>query len=486
MSFGLMDGAPHDGKSLVEQAIDNFCRQKDDLAIFVSAGNNGNTFKHWGGQPIRSDSSFCFFSCAYSGRLYFVIPRQYSSKLSISFTDTKPFNLYAPNSISNDSIIQQTPFFNIGDIINSPRVVYHETKFPNGNLSSNFVLSASHYNEEYDELVVNVQEFTGNNTTYAPHLYRFIWKGEGMVHAWFPFWNLHPLFNFTNPLPNDSTFVMSDNDYTTNIPSHAFTVLSSGAYNLRTCYVHMKSRVVSQYERCRTAHFTSHGPTLDGRIKPDVISPGDNVMAPRARTDSFYGHDFVVDTNTVSFGGTSAASPITAGIAALIWEKYPQYSRQQVFDVIKSSARWDEFAERWGARPNNVAGAGKTDAFAALTGQATDLTAYCAAVDICSPPAPPVVNPPIDPNGPPLPTANIFVVWPNPVQQWFNLRYICNENTQLSLFDASGRALYSRMLPRTVSPAQVLLPVEKFASGIYYMRITGNNILFTKALVVAK
>jgi subtilisin family serine protease len=479
ISLGIMEGGPHDGKTLVEKAIDNFCAEKNDILICTSAGNNGNTWKHWGGFPINKDSSFCFFRCAYQGSLYFSIPKQYTKDLSLSFTDSKLGNINSPN-ISRDSIIQQTPYVKIADLINNQGLITLNTTFPNNNPSSSFTFSASHYNDKYDELIVRVNEYSSTNTSMQEHLYRFIWKGEGTVHCWFPFWNLHPQYIFNNnPYPGDSTFRPSDNEYTTVIPTHAFTVLSSGAYNIRSCYINtIQKRVISQYEKCRTTYFTSHGPTLDGRIKPDIITPGENVMAPRGRFEDYLGHDFNVDSSTIAFGGTSASSPITAGIAALVWEKYPTFSREQVIDKIKTSSNFDDFCNTWGSKPNNVAGMGKADAFKALTGETTDNIELCKTMDVC------IINIPIDTTNPANLEKDFITVYPNPVTNTLFVKYKAVNGAVLILFNAEGKKINEKMLLATATINTATFDVSMLPSGMYFVKFILQNNIITKKIII--
>ncbi|WP_018132626.1 S8 family serine peptidase [Effusibacillus pohliae] len=54
--------------------------------------------------------------------------------------------------------------------------------------------------------------------------------------------------------------------------------------------------------------FSSRGPTKDNRIKPDIMSPGYNITAPKANSTNQY----------VTYSGTSMATPFTAGVAALM------------------------------------------------------------------------------------------------------------------------------------------------------------------------
>ena len=67
------------------------------------------------------------------------------------------------------------------------------------------------------------------------------------------------------------------------------------------------------------AAFSSHGPTLDGRWKPEVVAPGTNIVSTRssATTNTGWG---VYDSKYLYMGGTSMATPLTAGAAVLMRE----------------------------------------------------------------------------------------------------------------------------------------------------------------------
>ena len=72
--------------------------------------------------------------------------------------------------------------------------------------------------------------------------------------------------------------------------------------------------------------FSSIGPTVDGRVKPDVMAQGLNAAV-------------VSQNGTVSTGsGTSFSSPIMAGAVASLWQARPEIPNGQIMQVVRESA----------------------------------------------------------------------------------------------------------------------------------------------------
>jgi subtilisin family serine protease len=112
----------------------------------------------------------------------------------------------------------------------------------------------------------------------------------------------------------------------------------------------LTSRFVSDDPRSfidlgKIAYFSSRGPTRDGRLKPEVVAPGYYVLGPKARTSCY-----------IPLPGTSMASPVVAGLVALILEENPNLDVNGVRSILTSQALSDDFT---GSLPNNIYGYGK-------------------------------------------------------------------------------------------------------------------------------
>jgi serine protease AprX len=100
------------------------------------------------------------------------------------------------------------------------------------------------------------------------------------------------------------------------------------------------------------ARSSSRGPTFDGRIKPDLVAPGDGVAVVDDSTRDRYRWP----------RGTSFAAPIAAGVAALVLQAFPDTPPETLRELLTSSARRD-------GPPDHDSGWGMIDAFNAIGGE---------------------------------------------------------------------------------------------------------------------
>ena len=68
------------------------------------------------------------------------------------------------------------------------------------------------------------------------------------------------------------------------------------------------------------AAFSSRGPTLDGRYKPDIVAPSTNILSTKSSRSNYDGWGHSSNEQYLFMGGTSMATPIVAGSAALMRE----------------------------------------------------------------------------------------------------------------------------------------------------------------------
>ena len=93
-------------------------------------------------------------------------------------------------------------------------------------------------------------------------------------------------------------------------PADADKILATGAVNSSGNYV----------------AFSSRGPSYDGRVKPDVSAQGQGVVAQSA------------SGNLVLVNGTSFSAPLVAGLAACLWQAFPEATSHEIRQAIIQSA----------------------------------------------------------------------------------------------------------------------------------------------------
>ena len=101
------------------------------------------------------------------------------------------------------------------------------------------------------------------------------------------------------------------------------------------------------------AGFSSTGPTNDGRTKPDVVATGVDVYCASTASSSSY----------FFASGTSLATPMTSGSAALALSARPELTPIQVRDALRSTAEPITDVVLYPISPNNFTGWGLINAF---------------------------------------------------------------------------------------------------------------------------
>ena len=163
-------------------------------------------------------------------------------------------------------------------------------------------------------------------------------------------------------------------------------VITVGAMHQRTSFTNIRNNQSTYLaigsEEGHLAAFSSCGPTMNGRIKPDVVAPGHNILSC---LNSFYrkGHDKEATAQEVipltaltakaygktyamwAMSGTSMSSPIAAGVIALWLQAKPNLTPEDILGVIERTSHQPE-PEFSGTDKNVYYGWGEIDAYAGL------------------------------------------------------------------------------------------------------------------------
>lgn len=462
MSLGFNFGAPHDGSSLFEQGIDYMVGSRNGFIVCASAGNEGGSYGHNGGYPLTSDSIWFYVNALNGATWYAVNDNKYDDSIWVSVTLDSAHASFTGSGIINQTKLFQTPWYKLSDIKNAAGGFSFDILYGNGDSAANIRLVAASYDSARTELYVYPRDKFLVNTSISPthlNLYKISFKGSGSFHSWYQ--ELYGLgLNVASyGGKTNARYKSGDDSYTIGIPATAKKVFAVGAYINKKDYVDILGRTQRGLNSNglnvgSLAFFSSIGPTLDGRKKPEFCAPGLNVASSLSRYGKKDSTE-MIDPLTIVFSGTSMSCPVTTGCFALYLEKYPNTTFEQMRAAIDSSTIRDQFVNLKGAVPNNYWGYGKLDIFKAMGGKWHTGIEEETAEDL---------------NG---------LVFPNPSSGSITFRLPEQHSFEtIAIYDLSGRMI-------TAIPAsQANMDVSSWQSGLYFYHLSGNGQTLNGKLVV--
>ena len=175
------------------------------------------------------------------------------------------------------------------------------------------------------------------------------------------------------------------------------------------------------------ASFSSRGPSYDGRVKPNVCAQG--VYAVVADLDS---------TIRVA-NGTSFSAPIIAGLAACLWQAYPEFNNMEILTAIEQSAHLFDM-------PNDSLGYGIPNFYQAYL---SNLNVDIELVDD-------------------------FFIYPNPFQAGFFLRNNSEKDMYVDVFNSMGAHVFSSCV--TQEEKEIFVDeLFHMPSGFYFLQINHSS-----------
>lgn len=292
------NGGPHDGSTLVEQAMDVLVRDAPNRAIVISAGNSFDDGIHAAGtvkerahvdlvwEVTHGDSTYNELEIWYSGQDRFVL------------------ELITPGG---NSLGQVKPKNNGVLVVKNKVVIFASNRLADPNNNDNMI-----------------GVFLGADIPAGRWTVRLhgLSVKDGSFHAWIERDNQFPS-RFGPPYDNTRTIGS----------------ISCGHETI----------VVGSYDAHKTSlplsYFSSAGPTRDNRQKPEISAPGHHVLAAHSRTGA----------GVVRKSGTSMAAPAVTGVVALMLAQAraqgSSLSVHQIGRILADTARRNPpYSDGWHGR----------------------------------------------------------------------------------------------------------------------------------------
>ena len=364
-------GGSHDGKDLPAQAIAALIAQHQGQS-FVCAGGNAGGYPYHVGYPVTGDSSFTWFQYAAGlNGLYFDVYADTADFRQVQFAlgadQISPLNYRGRtpwrNALQHFSIPVSGGIDSLRDTLyhgaHRLGIVRYYLQLADGTYDLTVIIKADSTNQDY---------------------WRFITTGQGHIDTWgdqglIGNSSFVPLASLpaTGTYPDMARYKAQDL-YEGVVSSFSCSdkVITVANYVSATQYLDVFG--VTEYITGEVAggigNGSSWGPSRDLRAKPDVSAPGDgSLSSSRLNTaiSFLYTQSFKLAPGGMHNlnGGTSMASPVVAGVAALYLQQNPNAGWKDIRDAVRLTAKKDAFTTQ--QVPNPTWGYGKVDAFKALT-----------------------------------------------------------------------------------------------------------------------
>lgn len=336
MSLGTTIG-PRDGTALFDRACDNL-KQRGKILV-TAAGNSGETKMH-----LSRD---------------FTINKNPISTIANSF-QTSQFGkeTYVEMWGEKSNLIE----FQVGIYVDGRenwKNVTYSTR-TSGITSTTLTNAAGTTSYGSATITITPSEFNGKPrifisfddiSTRANPMVRVTENSTGIIHLW----------NCGLGGSTGAEFNNGDTDVTLlEIGGTCKSIVSVGSYTTKNSTINLANRNQSSgfpASNGNISPFSSIGPTVDGRIKPDITAPGSLIASAFNSNSSAFSpfgnySQYVVDRATGGFSnkdfygvfeGTSMASPVVAGTIALMLEAYPNISFDEIMEILKETAKNDTF-----------------------------------------------------------------------------------------------------------------------------------------------
>lgn len=439
-SWGMYSFSTIDGTSLASQALNHYA---DSGIVFVtSAGNNGDAEYHLGLNFDGTQDTIGSIAAYYPGDggqmlIYWGEPgQQFQAGFGISNNSRDLFR--GPFFATSDDITYQEGFI----LVDGDTVRYNV-----------ITESANPFNQR-PHVILKVDKVSNYN------LHMFCTAPEGTrLNVWNVNYVREHESNVGMAFKSLSWPGYKNGDYYYGIGEPAC------AENSIAVAAHSSGRFKDgEWMAGEIAYFSSYGPTLDGRAKPDISAPGVGVISSISSYDN---GDYTVQAVVPSGGrtykwasmsGTSMSGPQVAGICALMLQANSHLTVNQVKDIIANTAINDEKTGVLVANDSTSIrwGHGKINAMGCVNGAIDRLSVdEAVALDVQ------------------------LVVYPNPASNQFTLLTGSNFESQVAVYTIDGRKVMSTRIA-----AEGTIDCSRWAKGVYVVRCQDRTGVRSTKIVV--
>lgn len=279
-------------------------------------------------------------------------------------------------------------------------------------------------------------------------------KNAGEVNMW----STEDYCTFTNYGMKRDGWTDGSTDMTLGEPMGvANGAISVGSY---TSYAQYPSQKVGG-----RSSFSSMGPTLDGRIKPDICAPGQTLVSSIpdcSSLSSSRSEEVVVNGNKYYYGymqGTSMSSPYCAGVMATWLEADPTLDQAKVKEIFRNTAIIDDQIGK--DVPNNKVGYGKLNAYEGL------LWVLGLNASVQNPESP-----------------KVLAVYPNPTDGELNIGFAASDSkVNIVITDLSGKTIYNNIMSDVQPGDNINIDLSDVLPGAYIVKVAGESLNDTFKLI---
>ncbi len=463
LSWGSPLG-PRDGSGLFSQALSNLVTAGN---IFVcSAGNNGTDSLHIQKSFSPSDTIV---------RTYLRIePSPAGGMTWVDMWGDSGKTFCAEVSLINNGAIASTGYVCLDDSTHE----FYLIGFNSDTCYVAMMTSSSEFNNKPRIF------FDFDSRLTADSIMISVTGTDGTINFWNTFvYNTSGYYGAFKSFGNPNA-VDGDREITISDIASSDDAISVGAYASKVNWTDITGSswtYASYVAQGNIVPFSSHGPTVDGRVKPDITGPGLTVGSALSSLDSSFfstGPDYFLVVNTYlnpqnsryypygMLSGTSMSGPAVAGIVALMLQVKPDLTPQQVKDIIRQTAITDSWTGSLPVGGTNTWGHGKVNAYAAVK----EAIQLATAVNTIS-----------------QPTLNCSL-YPNPNTGSFILNYSGekSEALQIGVYDLSGRLVYNQQWDVNAGYNYLTIDTKFLSTGSYFTRVNSNIGMSVIKMVVGR